>query len=144
MSFLASCAVLALSAAPAAAAPPRPFYFPETCTHVPAPFDQLVCVTQAGRYSQANTLSGKTITRAAVVTSTTVYPGRSKSESVTAWSDTTQQFSVLGRSGEPALFQLRQTVKGENVLVRTSCLINVRFVIVGNQIRQTHTEAACQ
>jgi hypothetical protein len=144
MSFLASGAVLALSAAPAEAATPRHFYFPEVCNYVAAPFDQLVCISQAGRYSQAATLGGKTITRAAVATSTTVYQGPSKNESVTAWSDTTQQFSVLALSGMPALFQLRQVVRGENVLVRTSCMVNVRFVIMGTAIRQTHTEASCQ
>ncbi|MDQ0850026.1 hypothetical protein QFZ65_001964 [Arthrobacter sp. B3I9] len=144
MSFLASGAVLALSAAPAAAAPPRPFYFPEACNYVPAPFDQLVCISQTGRYSQVATPSGKTVTRAAIATSTTVYTGPSKTESVTAWSDTTQQFSVLAASGDPALFQLRQVVRGDNVLVRTSCMVNVRFVITGTQIRQTHTEASCQ
>jgi hypothetical protein len=144
VSFLASTALLTLLATPAVAAPPQHYYFPEVCNYVPAPFDHLVCITQSGRYSQADTPSGKTITRAAVVTGITVYDGRSQDGTISAWSDTTQQFSALVKSGEPALFQLRQVIKNDGVLVTTSCMINVRFVITGPQIRQTYTEATCQ
>ena len=144
VSFLASSAALALSATPAAASPPQHFDFNEVCNYVPAPLDHLVCVSQTGRYSQTDTPSGKTVTRSAVATSTTVYQGPTKDGTVTAWSDTTQQFSALVRSGEPALFQLRQVIAGGNSRVKTSCMINVRFVITGTQIRQTHTEASCR
>lgn len=145
VSFLASGAALAISAAPAIAAPPQHFAFPEACNYVPAPYDHLVCISQAGRFSQTDTPSGKTITQTAVTTSTTVYAGSTKNGQVTAWSDATQQFTALVRSGEPALFQLRQVIRGDSTLVkRTSCMINVRFVVVRTQIRQTHTEANCQ
>ncbi|MDQ0820819.1 hypothetical protein QFZ79_003192 [Arthrobacter sp. V4I6] len=144
VSVLASSAVLALSATPAAAAPPHHFVFAEVCNYVAAPYDHLVCISQAGRFSQTDTPSGKTITQSAVTTSTTVYQGASKNGIVTAWSDSTQRFSALVKSGEPALFQLRQVIKDDSVLSKTSCMINVRFVIRGTQIRQTHTEASCQ
>ena len=143
-SVLASSAVLALSAAPAAAAPPQHFVFAEVCNYVAAPYDHLVCISQSGRFSHTDTPSGKTITQSAVTTSTTVYAGATKNGVVTAWSDSTQQFNALVKSGEPALFQLRQVIKDDNVLSTTSCMINVRFVIMGSQIRQTHTEASCQ
>jgi hypothetical protein len=144
VSVLASSAVLALSATPAAAAPPQYFEFAEVCNYVSAPYDHLVCVRQTGRFSHSDTPGGKTITHSAVTTSTTVYQGTTKNGRVTAWSDSTQQFNALLKSGEPALFQLRQVIKDDGVLTITSCLINVRFVITGAQIRQTHTEASCQ
>lgn len=144
VSFLASSAVLALSASPAAAAPPHHFVFAEVCRYVAAPYDHLVCISQSGRFSQTDTPSGKTITQSAVTTSTTVYAGPIKNGVVTAWSDSTQQFNALVKSGEPALFQLRQVIKDDGVLSTISCMINVRFVIMSAQIRQTHTEASCQ
>jgi len=143
-SLLASGAVVALSATPAAAAPPQYFEFAEVCNYVSAPYDHLVCVRQTGRFSHTDTPSGKTITQSAVTTSTTLYAGPSRNGTVTAWSDSTQQFSALVKSGEPALFQLRQVIKDDSVLSTTSCMVNVRFVITGTQIRQTHTEASCQ
>jgi hypothetical protein len=144
VTFLASGAALALSATPAAAAPPQHFAFAEVCKYVAAPYDHLVCISQSGRFSHTDTPSGKTITQAAVTTSTTVYAGATKNGTVTAWSDSTQQFNALVKSGEPALFQLRQVIKDDGALAQTSCMINVRFVIVGPQIQQTHTEASCQ
>jgi hypothetical protein len=143
-SLLAAGAALAFSAAPAGAAPPQHFDFPEVCNYVSAPFDHLVCISQSGRYSQTDTPSGKTITRTAIATSTTVYAGPSRDGMVMAWSDTAQQYSALVKTGEPALFQLRQAIRGDGVLVGPSCMVNVRFVIVGTQIHQTHTEASCQ
>jgi hypothetical protein len=141
---LASGAVVVFSATPAAAAPPKHFEFAEACNYVAAPHDHLVCISQGGRFSQTDTPSGKTITQTAVTTSTTVYAGATKNGAVTAWSDSTQQFNSVVKSGEPALFQLRQVIKDGNVISTTSCMITVRFVIMGNQIRQTYTEASCQ
>lgn len=144
VSSLATAAALAVSAAPAAAGPPQFFVFAEVCNYVAAPHDHLVCLSQAGRFSHTATRSGKTLTRSAVTTSTTIYAGATKNGTVTAWSDTTQQFSALVRSGQPALFQLRQVIKDNSLLSRTSCMITVRFVVTGTQTRQTHTEASCQ
>ncbi len=143
MSIAASVALLALPAAPAAAAPPERFDFPEVCSFIPVPSNRLVCFSQSGRFSLTDTPSGKTIMQAAVTTSSTVYEGPATNGTVAAWSENTQQFSALVRNGEPALFHLRQAIRNDNAASATSCAISVHFVVIGTQIRRVYTDVSC-
>lgn len=143
VSALSSIILVALSALPAAAAAPERFSFPEVCKYVPAPFNKLVCFSQTGRFSHTDTPSGKTITHTAVTSSSTVYDGRSKYGSVSTWSETTQEFDALVKNGEPVLFHVSQLIKDDNAASQSSCMIKVRLVITGTQIRQVYADASC-
>lgn len=130
---LASAAVLAISAAPAAADPPTQFRTSEQCNYVPAPTDLLFCFSQSGQIIRNGSEGGSTLFLANFITRSTVYEGPTNEGGLFSQTTTTLHQSSLVKDGELAVFHFRQIIKTRNST--TACTFTTHSVVVDGEVR---------
>lgn len=130
---IASTALLALSAAPAAADPPTQFRTPEQCNYAPAPTDLLFCFSQNGQIIRNGSEGGNTLFLAHFITRSSVYEGPTKEGVLFSQRTTTQHQSSLVKDGELAVFHFREVIKTSSSA--TACTFTTHSVVVDGEVR---------
>ena len=142
--IVASTGLLALLAAPAAAAPGQRFELPEQCNYFPGPTNVLACFSQSGHISQSSSPGRNTVTYASVTTASAVHDGPTKAGTAIAQSKTTQISKASAENGRPAVFHLRQVIDADNFAAGLLCTFHIRLEIVGNQVQNARTDIKCK
>jgi hypothetical protein len=133
---IAAIGLMALSAAPASAAPVQRLSIPETCEEV---FDQLFCFEETMHFSSQTTRTGLTTFVGKTEFRFTVYDVTK--ENLLLETSGTNHFQDIFRKGDPVVIQLRETAT--TTFEGTTCTTSSSFMLTGGEVRHEGFRTKC-
>lgn len=137
-SILTAIGMLALSAAPASAAPPVRFNTPEECVVLE---DGITfCFEQSGQFIAQTTPSGVATSVGRVESRSAFYEDPEKQMVLIEFSDT-QQFNFVARDDETKVFHLRTSFT--EATADTTCTVTNHFIFAAGEFRHEDVDVNC-
>ena len=136
---VASLSLIALSAAPANAAPPERFEVPEECSVL---FGNTVCTSSSGWLHQTETPSGVVTVVGEATFNSAIYEGANGTSGAVLNRDhSVEHFNFTGTSDETKVFHQTIILDTENRGI--TCDVVIQYVIAAGEQRHFHQKVNC-